>query len=592
MSQPFTYIEIDLDYCSLTFGQAPCRAALSVDTPYKCFNMFNTCGDKERFTKTFKTFRYCQESAVLPKGMIIFPVISSLEYSSPHVNLAGADPDKKPLGIRGAVSVTMNDFPYHDRFYDKYEEERASGAAQFSGVPEIQQNLSSHFAKLAARNPFYPGRPLRVIEGTIDDAGVFIENHRRHYIMDGWSGPGGGDSVTITAKDVLKMADDDRAVYPKQSNGKLSGNMTIDATSFQVQNTSIANTYLANGWVVIGNEIIRYNRSGNTFNVEVRGNRGTVAFAHSMGDTVQQVWALRGQTVDAAIRELLIQGAGIPASFIPSAEWQKEVEQWGGQVTVEGDIVKPTGVNDLLSEFTNIGYTIWFDDLEQKVKLRANRPAWGDETIKNLSRANNLIELEQEDRDADRVNLYVIWYDTIDPTKSTNSAENYAIGEAVGDTEMSGPNTYNDVRIKTVFSRILDNGNESAARIAAKRFVNRFRIAPKRVSVVVDYRDDLKICDVVNLDTNQIVQPNGMPARESYQVTGRDVIELGSRIKLTLQRYYYAQRYAAIGPNSLPSYNSATSAQKNKYAFFADRGDGDVWSAANFSDGRTPYVFI
>ena len=589
MIQPFTYIEVELDYCSLTFGQAPCRAALSADVPYKCFNMYNTCADKARFTKVPLVIRYCQESAVLPRGMLIFPVITNLEYSSPHINLAGADPDKKPLGIRGAVSVTMADFPYHDRFYDKYENERFTGAAQFNGVPENQQEISTHFAKLAARNPFYAGRPLRVIEGTITDAGVFTETHRRHYIMDGWSGPGGGDSVTITAKDILKMADDDRAVYPKPSNGKLAGDMAIDATTF---NVTLGGQYSTTGWVAIGSEIIGYTRTGDVFTVLGRGASGSVAATHSQGDAVQQVWALRGATVNAAISELLQQGAGIPASFLALGEWANEVALWGGQVTVEGDITKPTGVNDLLAEFTNLGYTIWFDDLEQKVKLRANRPAWGDEAVVDLTEDRNLIELEQEDRDADRINLCLMWFDTLDPTKSATSADNYAKGESVSDAELSGPNAYNDTRIRTIFSRILDNGNEAAARIAAKRIVNRFRLAPKRVSVVVDYRDDLKIADVARINSSKVVQPNGKPATELYQVIGRDVVELGSRVKLTLQRYFYSQRYAAIGPNSLPNYGSATAAQKEKYAFFAARGDGDVWSAANFADGRPPYVFI
>lgn len=589
MIQPFTYIEVELDYCSLTFGQAPCRAALSADTPYKCFNMYNTCADKTHFAKTSMVFRYCQESAITPRGMLIFPVITSLEYSSPHVNLAGADPDKKPLGIRGSVSVTLADFPYHDRFYDKYEEQRFSGVAQFDGVPENQQALSTHFAKLAARNPFYAGRPLRVIEGTIDDNGTFTETQRRHYIMDGWSGPGGGDTVTITGKDILKMADDDRAVYPKPSNGKITTDINDDTTSFYATYNW---EYQEIGLVVIGSEIIRYSRVGSLFTILARGARGSVRANHSVGDTVQQVWALRERTVDSAISELLQSGADIPALFLDLAQWASEVAMWGGQVTVEADITKPVGVNDLLAEFTNLGYTIWFDDIDQKVKLRANRPVWGAETIKDLTEVRNLIELDQEDRDADRINMCIVWYDTLDPTKSATTADNYSKGESVADAELSGPNAYNDTRIRTIFSRILDNGNESAARIAAKRIVNRFRLAPKRVEAVVDYRDDMRIAEVARLNSRKVVQPNGRPATEMYQVIGRDVVELGSKVKLTLQRYFYSQNYAAIAPVGIPRYGSATAGQKNKYAFFAARGDGDVWSAANFSDGRPPYVFI
>ena len=592
MSQPFSFIEIQLDYCALTFGVSPCRADLSADTPYKCFNMFNTCADRGRYSKSSLVFRYCQDSAVLPRGMLVFPVITSLEYQSPHVNLAGADPDKKPLGTRGTIRVTMQDFQYHDRFYDKYEAERFSGAAQFSGIGENQGKISTHFAKLLARSPFYAGRPLRLVEGVIDDNGVFTETQRRHFIMDGWDGPGGGDTVTITGKDILKKADDDRAVYPKQTGGKLVEDLAIDATSFQVETVALANEYAASGWVSIGSEVIRFTRSGRTFTLTGRGTRGTVASAHSSGDAVQQVWAMRGMTINAAMSELLQQGADIPASFLDLTGWANEVAMWGGNVTLEADITKPTGVNDLLAEFCNLGYTIWFDDIAQKVMLRANRPAWGAETIKDLTESANLIELSQEDRDADRINLCAVWFDTIDPTKSATSADNYSKGEAVGDTNWSGANGYNDTRIRTIFSRVLDNGNASAARIAAKRIVNRFSLAPKRVVVDVDIKDDMRITDVARLNSPRVVQPNGRAAVDLYQVTGRDVVTLGSSIRLTLQRYYYSQRYAAIAPNATPNYNAASTAQKDKYAFFAARGDGDVWSAANFSDGKPPYVFI
>lgn len=592
MSQPFSFIEIELDYCALTFGVGQCRATLSADTPYKCFNMYNTCGDRERYSKSSLVFRYCQESAILPQNMVIFPVIASLEYTSPHVNLAGADPDKKPLGTRGTIAVTMNDFPYHDRFYDKYEPQRYSGAAQFNGVSETQQNISTHFAKLAARCPFYAGRPIRLVEGTITDAGVFTETQRRHFIMDGWDGPGGGDTVTITGKDILKMADDDRAVYPKQSNGKLVEDLAIDGATFQVETAAVGNTYAASGWVVIGSEIVRYTRSGRTFTVVTRGARGTERAAHSKDDAIQQVWAMRGMTVNAAASELLRLGAGIPASFLDLSGWATEVSLWGGDVTLEADITKPTGVIELLSEFTNLGYTIWFDDISQKVKLRANRPAWGDDTIKDLTEAANLIELDQEDRDSDRINLCSVWFDTIDPTKSASSADNYSKGEAVGDSNWSGVNGYNDTRIRTIISRVLDNGNMAAARIAAKRIVNRFSLAPKRVVVDVDIKDDMRIADVARLNSSKVVQPNGRPSVELYQVIGRDIVTLGSRVRLTLQRYYYLQRYAAIGPNNLPRYNSASATQKSRYAFFAARGDGDVWSAANFADGKPPYFFI
>lgn len=47
--QPVQIIEMDLDYCGLTYGTAPCRAALDANNPRKCYNFLQTCQDKENF---------------------------------------------------------------------------------------------------------------------------------------------------------------------------------------------------------------------------------------------------------------------------------------------------------------------------------------------------------------------------------------------------------------------------------------------------------------------------------------------------------------------------------------------------------------
>ena len=47
--KPITIVEIDVDFCALTYGTAPCTAALSAATPRKCFNTFKTCQDQANF---------------------------------------------------------------------------------------------------------------------------------------------------------------------------------------------------------------------------------------------------------------------------------------------------------------------------------------------------------------------------------------------------------------------------------------------------------------------------------------------------------------------------------------------------------------
>ena len=59
-------VEIDLDYCSLTYGVGPCTAALGVTGEHKCFNGYATCQAKAAFDKITKTLRYGTNVSGLP----------------------------------------------------------------------------------------------------------------------------------------------------------------------------------------------------------------------------------------------------------------------------------------------------------------------------------------------------------------------------------------------------------------------------------------------------------------------------------------------------------------------------------------------
>lgn len=594
MTQPFTFVEIDVDYCGLTFGTAPCTAALGPATQYKCFNTYNTCSSKPNYQRTTKTLRYCQTGSILPNDGIYFPVMTSVSYDSPEVNLSGANRDSKPLGVRGSATVTLADFPYHDRVYDKYEPERYAGSAQYSGVGQDQQFISTHFAKLKARWPFYAGRPLRVVTGTIDDAGNFTHEATRHYVIEDMAGPAQGQSVTIKAKDILKLADDDRAVLPKPSRGKLGEPLEVGIPNpvITLENNAQAEQYEASGWVAIGSEVLRYTgRTGRTLTGVIRAAGGSVAASHSEGATVQQVFAIRGEQAHVLARRLLTDGAGIPLSFIPFSDWRQEVEQWFSNVPLYGFITKPTGVNELLTELSNLGFTIWWDEVSQLIKMRYNRPKWGDEEITDLTEAENIIELSQDDMDTDRVNQVEFRLSTIDVTKSHTDLMNYNIMEVAVDAELAGPNAFNDNRIRQIQSRVLDNGNFAAARIAGQRLLNRFRFAPKKVHVDIDKRDDCNVMDIVRLTSRSLVNADGTPATELYQVIRRQDTTIGAKIKLTLQRYFYSQRYAGIAPDNMTTYQNATFAQRERFVFIGRNGPTN-WSGAPFSDGAPPYYLI
>mgnify|MGYP003537563267 FL=1 len=227
--EAFSWISVDVDGCSLTFGTGACTAALGVDgVTRKCFNTFNTCRKPADYnlTPVYRTMRYCQPRSNMPKGATFFPLlVGDPSEHSATVNIAGSDGDLSAFGRRATISARFMDAPDHDRYFDKYQAERVSGAAQLDGIgyPPVEQG--THFAKLKTRWPFYAGRAMRRCDGYIVD-GAIVDVTTRHYVITNMSGPGDDMMVTVEGSDVLDLADDKRTRAPKASNGKLMADVS------------------------------------------------------------------------------------------------------------------------------------------------------------------------------------------------------------------------------------------------------------------------------------------------------------------------------------------------------------------------------
>ena len=169
--EAFSWISVDVDGCSLTFGTGACTAALGVDgVTRKCFNTFNTCRKPTDYSHmpVYRTMRYCQPRSNMPKGATFFPLlVGDPSEHSATVNIAGSDGDLSAFGRRATISARFIDAPDHDRYFDKYQAERVSGAAQLDGIGYPPVERGTHFAKLKSRWPFYAGRPMRRHDGYI-----------------------------------------------------------------------------------------------------------------------------------------------------------------------------------------------------------------------------------------------------------------------------------------------------------------------------------------------------------------------------------------------------------------------------------------
>lgn len=585
--EPIQYVEIDVDYCTRTYGSSPCLAVLGTTGSRKCFNTYATCQFKSAFTKTTKTLTFINNRANIPIGLQAHPVLEERGVSSfsSTVNLAGSDPRMSAFGRRATVTVSLQDFVDSDSGFDKYFTQRISGLAQADSVGYNPKDYGTFFTKLKARWPYYAGRSLRVIDGYVD-GGVLTVSQTRHFIITDIVGPDSKGNVKIEGKDVLALADDKKALAPKPSRGKVGVDLAIDTTTFDLTPSGIGAEYPSSGFATIGSEVVSYTRSSDTITLTGRGLKGTVKATHTAGDSFQEALNFSSTRIDDAIYDLLVNYAKVPASFCPTADWSTEITRWMSSVLLDTVITKPTGVAQLLGELAELGISLWWDDVSQKVKLLANHPVL-DSALTPISDRNNIKAIEQEDRDEDRITQVHFYVKQSDPTKDYKDKSNYDQIQVIVDTDAEGANAYNDTKVREVFCRWLNNGADAVVRVQALRLLKRFNTPPIHYTITLDSQDrGIELTDVLSLDSRVVTDDTGIPVTKLIQVFRREETKSGHELKVSAQAFLYEGKYGYIMSNSAPTYPSATAAQKAKGSFFVNG------STLVFSDGAAPYAFI
>ena len=223
--KPITIIEIDFPICNRVFGVGLCGATLTAGQPHQCFNSLKTCSFPSAYNPVSTlTLRFAENQTGLPAGVTVFPLLASVTDEPSEINLAGVDPKSTALGRRGRLTVELLNHTYHDSLTDPYYAERRTGAAQWNGIAYKPENRGTMLGKLLARFPYYGGLALRKLEGEVGQALGSMEVE--HYVISEWSGATAGGRHRIVAKDLIDLADNDRALAPAVSRGKLSAAIT------------------------------------------------------------------------------------------------------------------------------------------------------------------------------------------------------------------------------------------------------------------------------------------------------------------------------------------------------------------------------
>ena len=457
-----TYVEIDFPVCSLTYGTAPCTAAVGVTGETKCFNTRRTCQDRANYDDDVLTLRFSL-AGVTDDTVDAIPSLKSI-----NVSPAVIDPGVS-MGQRESVRISFQDHAHPDTGIDKYLADR-------SYAPFGQ---GTFWGKWRARLASLKGAPLRVIRGELgQDLG---DMRTWHYVIETSSGPR-GETFEVTAKDLLKYADGDRAQAPRISNGQLASGINDSVGSLTLSPTGIGDEeYPASGKVAIGGkEICSFTRSGDSMTI-TRAQSNTEAEEHDAGEIVQLVLEYSSESPADLVYDLLTEYTDIDPAWIPLSGWQEEVDQWIGRL-YSAEIAEPTPVRDLVNELIEqVGLVLWADPLSEQIFLTALRPV---SSTASLYDEDVILRGSYSATDQPKKRVSQVWtyYNLINPLGRLDDVSNYRSAVALIDPDSTEAEHGGQAAIKKVFSRWIDSGGRPAAERLNSLLYARYSTAPRKLS--------------------------------------------------------------------------------------------------------------
>lgn len=563
--EPITIVELDLDYCTLTYGVAPCMAALGFTGDDRCYNTRFSCQDPDNYTPAAKTYRFCTPVSNMPASLAAIPSVKGFSSAPTKLDIGAS------LGQRASVNITFQDHTHHDRGVDKYWDLRrlpTTGgkllldAAATSKLlinstdylliddesSEGGPLLGTFWGRLRARNPYYVGRELRlktgyIVDGEIDDANFITYT----YLIETINWPDSKGQVVVVAKDPLKLADNERAQAPAPNSGLLLADISDSATTATLTPAGVGNDeYAASGFVSIGSEVMAFTRVGDVLTFETtdspplngRAQYGTVAAAHSADDTVQQCLIFDGDQVQDISYILLTEFAAVPLAYIDKPAWDAEADAYLTRL-YSACIPKPTGVRQLLGELVEqVPFYIWWNERETLIELRAIREP--DATAQLLTDDANLVagSVAVVDKPADRRSQVWVHFGQIDPTKSLTDLSNYAQTVVDADPDAEAADRYGQAHRQVIFSRWISVFAKAAALELAAQLRIRNTEIPKAISFSLDAKDStIWTGDVVRVQTRLLPGFDGAPETVFAQVIEAVESRGGHSFNYTAQVY-------------------------------------------------------
>jgi hypothetical protein len=468
VSRQLVYVEVDQDFCSLTYGVAPCTAAIPTTGSAKCYNTRKTCQDTPNFTNAPVTLRFGLDVDYLPLSIECIPSITNWGVSPAIISL-GED-----LGLRAEMRVTFKDHPWSDTGPggDKYLADRTYN-------PFSQ---GTFWGKWRSRVQYLRGNAIRLIVGY--EGQSLAEMETRHFVVESFDGPTPDGSFTIIGKDPLKLLDGDRAQAPAPNNGFLVADITAIDTSLTLSPVGVGNAeYPASGYLNIGGaEIVEFTRSSDTITITARGQLGTTAQAHQAQDRAQVVLRYQGDDPADIIYDLMVNYAGLDASYINLADWKIETSNFLRRV-YSATIADPESIKKLVIELIQqAALSIWWDDIGQKIRLRVLRAIETDAELigPDIVQRGSFRTMEQPDK---RVSQVWIYYGQRNPLQRLEDLDNFR--SLALSADLDAETNYGSPMIRKLYSRWIASGGRTVATRVGDIILGRYKDPPRRFNMTM-----------------------------------------------------------------------------------------------------------
>lgn len=523
--------EEDQDYARTT-GAPLAPLGAGSDTP--CYNTRSTCQDSANFdgSETLP-LKFIDSRSPQLRDDYYLPYLNSVSISPARINVSGVGRSTSPFGKRAVLSATLSDHPHNDKLVDPYRNQRDYDPLE----------RATFWTKWRARNQYYLKTPVKFESGYFAN-GSMVDEITREFVLTKFSGPDANGIVKIEAKDILSLAEDEKAQAPAQSSGLLDTAITeAQSMPFSV-NLTPAGTgdedYGTSGYVRINRELFTYTRtaSSDTLNLQTRGERGTEVSDHDIGDSVQECLEYVSQNLSDILYDLLLNYANIPVSFLDKTQWDTEVASFQTRL-YSTLITQPTGVKKLVSEMVEqMFFNVYYDERDSLVKIRVSRTPQGEE-ITNLSDFGQLVEdsVIWSDLPDQLITQAWVYYGQSDPTDKLDEERNYATVEK-GVSVTRGEDFYNTDKIRKIFSRWLPASATASAADLVNNLINRFGNIPRQVTFRLDAKDrDLWLADFARMTNRNRVDAAGAVDPATLQINQVSESELGSTYSYVANEY-------------------------------------------------------